>query len=91
MGIDLGTLDVFPLMRIDLFKVSTRVCLSTHPQMMYALHSSLCLNKTQNEYLILCYSRGEEGLLAKGTNSQVYATFCDDCHLYHYKIKQVVR
>ena len=41
-GDRLATLDVFPLMRIDLFKVSTRVCVSTHPQMMYALHSYRC-------------------------------------------------
>ena len=27
---------------IDLFKVSTRVCVSTHPEMMHALHSYRC-------------------------------------------------
>ena len=41
-GDQLATLDVFPLMGIDLFKVSTRVCVSTHPQMMHALHSYRC-------------------------------------------------
>ena len=30
--------DVFPLKGIDLFKVSTRECVSTHPQKMYVLH-----------------------------------------------------
>ena len=34
--------DVFPLRGIDLFKVSTQVCVSTHPQMMYVLHSYRC-------------------------------------------------
>ena len=41
-GDRLATLDMFPLMGIDLFKVSTRVCVSTHPQMMHALHSYRC-------------------------------------------------
>ena len=35
----LAMLDVFPLRRIDLFKVSTRVCVSTHSLIMYVLHS----------------------------------------------------
>ena len=38
-GDRLATLDVFPLMGIDLFKVSTRVCVSTHSLIMYVLHS----------------------------------------------------
>ena len=38
-GDQLATLDVFPLMGIDLFKVSTRVCVSTHSLIMYVLHS----------------------------------------------------
>ena len=35
----LAMLDVFPLRRIDLFKVSTRVCVSAHSLIMYVLHS----------------------------------------------------
>ena len=38
-GDQLAMLDVFPLRRIDLFKVSTRVCVSTHSLIMYVLHS----------------------------------------------------
>ena len=34
-GDRLATLDEFPLMGIDLFKVSTRVCVSTHCLIMY--------------------------------------------------------
>ena len=38
-GAQLAMLDVFPLRRIDLFKVSTRVCVSTHSLIMCVLHS----------------------------------------------------
>ena len=38
-GDQLAMLDVFPLRRIDLFKVSTRVCVSTHSLIMYVWHS----------------------------------------------------
>ena len=38
-GDQLAMLDVFPLRRIDLFKVSTRVCVSTHSLIMYVLLS----------------------------------------------------
>ena len=41
-GDRLATLDVFPLMGIDPFKVSTRVCASTRSLIMYALHSYRC-------------------------------------------------
>ena len=41
-GDRLATLDVFPLMGIDLFKVSTRVCVRTHSLIMYVLHSYRC-------------------------------------------------
>ena len=41
-GDRLATLDVFPLMGIDLFKVSTLVCVSTHSLIMYVLHSYRC-------------------------------------------------
>ena len=38
-GDQLAMHDVFSLRRIDLFKVSTRVCVSTHSLIMYVLHS----------------------------------------------------
>ena len=38
-GAQLAMHDVFPLRRIDLFKVSTHVCVSTHSLIMYVLHS----------------------------------------------------
>ena len=38
-GDQLAMLDVFSLRRIDLFKVSTRVCVSIHSLIMYVLHS----------------------------------------------------
>ena len=38
-GDQLAMHDVFPLRGIDMFKVSRRVCVSTHPPMMYVLHS----------------------------------------------------
>ena len=38
-GDQLAMLDVIPLRRIDLFKVSTRVCVSTHSLIIYVLHS----------------------------------------------------
>ena len=41
-GDRLATLDVLPLMGIDLFKVSTRVCVSTHSLIMYVLYSYRC-------------------------------------------------
>ena len=34
--------DVFSLRGIDLFKVSTRVCVSTHSLIMYVLYSYRC-------------------------------------------------
>ena len=41
-GDRLAMLDVFPLMGIDLFKVSTRVCVSTHSLIIYVLYSYRC-------------------------------------------------
>ena len=41
-GDQLAMLDVFPLRRIDLFNVSTCVCVSTHSPIMYVLHSYRC-------------------------------------------------
>ena len=41
-GDRLAMLDVFSLMGIDLFKVNTRVCVSTHSLIMYVLYSFRC-------------------------------------------------
>ena len=41
-GDQLAMLDVFSLRGIDPFKVSTRVCVSTHSLIMYVLHSYRC-------------------------------------------------
>ena len=41
-GDRLAMLDVFPLMGIDLFKVSTRVFVNAHSLIMYVLHSYRC-------------------------------------------------
>ena len=41
-GAQLAMHDVFSLRGIDPFKVSTRVCVSTHSLIMYVLHSYRC-------------------------------------------------
>ena len=41
-GAQLAMHDVFLLRGIDPFKVSTRVCVSTHSPIMYVLHSYRC-------------------------------------------------
>ena len=41
-GAQLAMHDLFSLRGIDSFKVSTRVCVSTHSLIMYVLHSYRC-------------------------------------------------